>query len=58
MTLDEIRSNAPDGATHYTVDEFSVSYIKEKNGIIYAWVRGGWMKAQPNRMLGGEKPMW
>ena len=33
ITLDEIRSNAPDGATHYKVTGKHVSYFKsDKNG--------------------------
>lgn len=46
MTLDEIRSKAPDGATHYTKLNFfgGAEYFKVyENGIIFVW-DGIWLK--------------
>ena len=40
MTLDEIRSNAPDGATHYTPN--GTMYVKVgENGFVQTWRFGG-----------------
>lgn len=43
MTIDEIRKNAPDGATHYS--ETTMEYIYLKESYKYGWkcfVFGGW----------------
>ena len=41
MTSDEIRSKAPEGATHY--NERTETYYKQDN-ILYYW-EGGWRKS-------------
>ena len=41
ITLDEIRSKAPEGATHY--NERTETYYKQDN-ILYYW-EGGWRKS-------------
>ena len=39
MTLDEIRSKAPEGATHYTVYMGEVFYLKHINGKLYKHIK-------------------
>lgn len=40
MTPEEIRANAPSGATHYA-DKYSIEYFKSKGKIIYVY-EDGW----------------
>lgn len=42
MTLDEIRENKPDGATHYDDD---LNYYKVDPFHIYGWLNNSWVWA-------------
>lgn len=58
MTEQQIKKQAPDGATHYTDDDGDVWYIKHDGINVYLWFGiGGWIQAMPNKMLGCEKPL-
>lgn len=37
MTIDEIKKNAPSGATHYTTRFKTVFYVKMQSHYIYWW---------------------
>lgn len=43
ITLDEIRSKAPEGATHYTYDVDEYKYLKnDECWYVFKW--GAWLK--------------
>lgn len=42
MTPEEIKRNAPDGATHYLVHNREVIYYRERNNQIKLFACGGW----------------
>ena len=44
MTIEEIRNNAPDGATHYEIEGRSIYYYKFNNINLSIWNRNkGWL---------------
>ena len=44
MTIEEIRKNAPDGATHYEIDGRFIYYYKFNNINLSIWNRNkGWL---------------
>lgn len=43
MTIEEIRKNAPEGATHYRNKEF----VKHECGNWYIFYKGNWNKIHP-----------
>ena len=43
MTIEEIRKNAPNGATHYSL--FTDTYYKECLGLVYVWNNSGWFRS-------------
>ncbi|MCA4780295.1 hypothetical protein IF090_11735 [Acinetobacter towneri] len=47
MGIDEIRKNAPEGATHYSVDSNQTDYIKHEHGNWYVWYKDNWEKLHP-----------
>lgn len=54
MTLDEIRKNKPDGATHYEISDGSVTYLLNDDG--------HWMGADDNgdwwNLFSGDFPYY
>ena len=40
MTIEEIRKNAPEGATHYLNIDGAYIYYKNFNGVIYQYAHG------------------
>lgn len=46
MTPEEIRKNAPEGATHYS-DDFEVIYLRRNKGVWNCWVFDGWFLYVP-----------
>lgn len=44
MTIEEIRKNAPKGATGYF--EHTKNYLKNKNGIWYVWFNRRWLRVK------------
>ena len=58
IALDDIRSKAPEGATHYITDGGEIWYIKEdRNKDVWLWFSSKWIKSMPNLMLGNEEPL-
>lgn len=44
MTEDEIKANAPDGATHYRQLQSLVRYVKCAGDVDYFWTKDSWME--------------
>lgn len=44
MTIEEIRKNAPKGATHYRQFSSSIRYVKYTGDIDYFWTNDGWVE--------------
>lgn len=47
MTIEEIRKNAPEGATHYIDDDGFFDYYKIENDEMYGFNNRNWIKLFP-----------
>ena len=57
MTIEEIRKNAPKGATHYEIDSRFIYYYKFNNSNLSIWNRNkGWM-LKPIEWAADIKPL-
>ena len=56
MTLEEIRKNAPEGATHYKIDSGYTLYYRDDIYALWLWIKKGeWVITRYR--LGDIKPI-
>ena len=57
--IEEIRKNAPNGATHYFFGEDWVAYVKTENSQVYFYPNfmRSWIEAIPNEVPPEAKPL-
>ena len=47
MNIEEVRKNAPSGATHSVVEHGNIDYIKHECGNWWVWQNGDWARLHP-----------